>query len=51
MPTLMRVAAVLPKSMDAVLEAAKAIRTEGPLDPTFLDDVFWAVSSENDCFY
>ncbi len=51
MPTLMRVAALQPKMMDAVFGVAKAMRTEGPLDNRFLNDVFWAVSSANDCFY
>lgn len=51
MPTLMRVAALQPKMMEAVIGSARAMRTEGGLDSQFLNDVFWAVSSANDCFY
>jgi hypothetical protein len=51
MPTLLRVAALQPKMMEAVIASARAMRTEGGLDSEFLNDVFWAVSSANDCFY
>lgn len=51
MPTLMLVAGLQPKTFEAVMAVAKSARTEGNLDPTLLNDVFWAVSSANDCFY
>lgn len=51
LPTLMLVAARQPKSMEAVLASAKTLRREGGLDQRLLNDVFWVVSSANDCFY
>ena len=51
MPTLALVGAHQPRSMEAVLNVAKAARREGDLDGKLLNDVFWAVSSANDCFY
>jgi hypothetical protein len=51
MPNLMRVAALQPRTMEAVLAVAKSARTEGELEPQLLNDVFWAVSSANECFY
>jgi hypothetical protein len=51
LPTLMLVAARQPKSMEAVLATAKTLRREGGLDNRLLNDVFWVVSSANDCFY
>ena len=51
MPNLMRVGGLQPKTMDALMVFAKTFRQEGPLDSKFLNDVFWAVSSENECFY
>jgi hypothetical protein len=51
LPTLMLVAARQPRSMEAVLATAKTLRREGGLDQRLLNDVFWVVSSANDCFY
>jgi hypothetical protein len=51
MPNLMRVAGLQPRTMEAVLAVAKSARTEGELEPRLLNDVFWAVSSANECFY
>ena len=51
MPTLMLVAGLQPKSMEAVMGVARASRTEGDLDAELLNDVFWTVSSVNECFY
>lgn len=51
MPTLVLAGGHMPKSMEAVLNVARVARHEGPLDNAFLNDVFWAVSSANDCFY
>ena len=51
LPTLCLVGGHQPRTMEAVLAQAKAMRREGDLDPKLLNDVFWAVSSSNDCFY
>ena len=51
MPSLMLVAGLQPKTMEAVMAVARQSRTEGDLEPRLLNDVFWAVSSANDCFY
>lgn len=51
MPTLMLVAGLQPRTMEAVMAVAKQSRTEGELEPQLLNDVFWAVSSANECFY
>lgn len=51
MPNLLLVSGRQPRTSEALLSMAKAMRTEGTLDPTLLNDVFWAVSSENECFY
>jgi hypothetical protein len=51
MPTLALVGAHQPRSMEAVLNVARVARREGTLDNALLNDVFWAVSSANDCFY
>ena len=51
MPNLLLVAGLQPRTMEAVLAVAKQARTEGELEPRLLNDVFWAVSSANECFY
>ena len=51
LPTLMLVAGLQPRSMESVMGTARAMRREGGLDAELLNDVFWAVSSANDCFY
>lgn len=51
MPTLLYVAGLMPKSMEAVMNVSRAVHTEGDLDGDLLNDVFWAVSSSNECFY
>lgn len=51
MPNLLLVSGRQPRTSEALMAMAKAMRTEGTLDPTLLNDVFWAVSSENECFY
>jgi len=51
MPTLCLVGGHQPRTMEAVLAQAKVMRREGDLDGKLLNDVFWAVSSANDCFY
>ena len=50
-PNLARVGALMPKSMQATMSALMSERKEGTLDPKLLSDVFWVVSSANDCFY
>jgi hypothetical protein len=50
-PALVRVGARQPGPMEAVLDMFKALRQARALDPRLLGDVFWAVSSENECFY
>ncbi len=50
-PNLLLVSGRQPKTSEALMAMAKAMRTEGGLDATLLNDVFWAVSSENECFY
>jgi hypothetical protein len=51
MPNLVLVGGHQPRTMEALLAFAKQMRTEGDLDGRLLNDVFWAVSSANDCFY
>ena len=51
LPNLLLVSGRQPRTSEALMAMAKAMRTEGTLDPKLLDDVFWAVSSENECFY
>ena len=51
LPNLLLVSGHQPKTSEALMAMAKAMRTEGSLDATLLNDVFWAVSSENECFY
>lgn len=50
-PFLIRVGGLQPRTMEAVMAMARQMRTEGGLDEGLLDDVFWVVSSENECFY
>lgn len=50
-PNLLLVSGHQPKTSEALMAMAKAMRTEGSLDAGLLNDVFWAVSSENECFY
>jgi len=50
-PNLMRVGALMPRTMQAEMAAWGALSQEGSLDPALLREVFWVVSSENDCFY
>lgn len=51
MPNLLLVAGLQPRTMEAVMAVSKQVHTEGDLDPQLLNDVFWAVSSSNECFY
>jgi len=51
MPYLVRVGGLQPRTMEALLATARTLRKEGGLDAKLLNDVFWEVSSANDCFY
>jgi hypothetical protein len=51
MPSLLLVAGLQPKSMEAMMGLSRQVHSEGDLDGELLNDVFWAVSSANDCFY
>lgn len=48
-PNLIRIASVLPKTVDADMAAWKALRAETTLDRRLLNEVFWVVSSANEC--
>jgi alkylhydroperoxidase family enzyme len=50
-PHLARVAAHMPKTFKAEMEAWAALGKEGTLDRRLLSEVFYVVSSANDCFY
>jgi hypothetical protein len=51
LPNLILVGGLLPKTMEAQMAVAQSMRREGGLDGRLLNDVFWEVSSANDCFY
>jgi hypothetical protein len=51
MPYLVRVGGLQPRTMEALLGFARTMRKEGGLGGPLLNDVFWEVSSANDCFY
>ncbi len=48
-PNLIRIAAVMPKTMEAEMEAWDALRREGTVDKRLLSDVFYVVSKSNEC--
>ena len=48
-PNLMRIAAVLPKTADAEMAAWAALGKEGTIDKRLLAEVFYVVSSANEC--
>lgn len=50
-PNLARVAAYLPETWRAEMAAWRALQKEGTLDRRLLSEVFYVVSSANDCFY
>jgi len=50
-PNLGRVAALMPKTWSAEMAAWGALGKEGTLDRQLLSQVFYVVSSANDCFY
>jgi hypothetical protein len=50
-PHLARVAALMPKTWSAEMAAWGALGAEGTLDRRLLSEVFYVVSSTNDCFY
>jgi hypothetical protein len=48
-PNLIRILAVCPKTVDAEMAAWEALRKEATLDRRLLNQVFWVVSSKNEC--
>ena len=50
-PNLARVAAHMPKTFAAEMAAWGALQQEGTIDRQLLREVFYVVSSANDCFY
>ena len=50
-PNLMRVAALMPKTMNAEMAAWGALNREGTLDRRLRSELFYVVSSANDCAY
>ena len=50
-PNLARVAAHMPKTFAAEMAAWGALGQEGTIDRRLLSEVFYVVSSANDCFY
>ncbi len=50
-PNLMRVAALMPKTMNAEMAAWGALNREGTLDRRLRSALFYVVSSANDCAY
>ncbi len=50
-PNLLRVSAYMPQTMQAEMGMWRALSKEGTLDRRFLSEVFYVVSSANDCFY
>jgi len=51
LPHLARVAAYMPDTWSAEMAAWGALGKEGTLDRKLLSEVFYVVSSANDCFY
>jgi len=50
-PNLARVAAHMPKTFAAEMAAWGALGKEGTIDRRLMSEVFYVVSSANDCFY
>ena len=50
-PNLLRVSAYMPETLQAEMDMWRALNKEGSLDRRFLSEVFYVVSSANDCFY
>jgi hypothetical protein len=48
-PNLIRILAAMPKTTDAEMEAWDALRRESTVDRRLLNEVFWVVSSGNEC--
>ena len=48
-PNLMRIAALAPKSMDAEMKAWQTLQKETTLDAKLVNEVFYVVSSKNEC--
>ena len=48
-PNLIRIAAAMPKTMDAEMKAWRALQREGTIDRRLMNEVFYVVSSGNEC--
>ena len=48
-PNLIRIASAMPKTMDAEMKAWDALKREGTIDKKLLNEVFYVVSSGNEC--
>jgi hypothetical protein len=48
-PNLIRIAALAPKSMDAEMDAWDVLKKESTLDRRLVNEVFYVVSSANEC--
>ena len=48
-PNLIRIAAAMPKTMDAEMKAWEALQKEGTIDRRLMNEVFYVVSSGNEC--
>lgn len=48
-PNLIRIAAAMPKTMDAEMKAWEALKREGTIDRKLMNEVFWVVSHANEC--
>ena len=48
-PNLIRIAAAMPKTMEAEMVAWDAVRQEGTVDKRLLSEVFYVVSKSNEC--
>ena len=49
LPNLIRIAAAMPKTMDAEMKAWEALQKEGTVDKRLMNEVFYVVSSGNEC--
>ena len=48
-PNLIRIGAAMPKTMEAEMKAWEALKREGTIDKKLLNEVFYVVSSGNEC--
>ena len=48
-PNLIRIGAAMPKTMEAEMKAWEALKREGTIDRKLMNEVFYVVSSGNEC--